>query len=312
MRVLVAGASGAVGVPLVRLLVAGGHRVSGLVRSPAAAERLRQLGAAAVDADVLDRDRLLRAVYGSTYDAVVHQLTALKKVPLRVGDMAATNELRTRGTAHLLDVAHAVGARRFLTQSIVFGYGFRDHGPQPLTETNPFGVTRGDRFDPVVAALASAEQQVFDDPQVAGVALRYGLFYGRDLAVVERLLRRRSAPVTSSAATLALVHHDDAAAATVAALDRGQDDTAYNIVDDTPISWRGYLTAVAEATRAPRPWMVPGPVLRALAPYTGRLATEVSMVVSNARAQQELGWRPRYPSCADGLRATVAGEVIAP
>lgn len=311
MRVLVAGASGAVGVPLVRLLVEDGHQVTGLVRSRAAEDRLRQLEASAIEADVLDRDRLLRAVQGSTYDAVLHQLTALKKAPLRVKDMRVTNELRTRGTAHLLEVAHVVGARRFVTQSMVFGYGFRNLGPQPLAEENSFGVLHGDRFDPVVAALASAEQQVFADPEVEGIALRYGLFYGRDLAVVERLLRRRSAPVTSSAAILALIHHDDAAAATVAALDRGRADTAYNIVDDTPISWRGFLLAVAEATGAPRPWTVPGPVLRALAPYAGHLATEVSLVVSNARAKQELGWRPRYPSCGDGLRATVSGKATA-
>ena len=312
MKVLIAGATGAVGVPLVALLVGGGHEVTGIVRSPAGAARLRGLGAAAVTADVLDRDELMRAVEGLACDAVVHQLTALKKAPLRVADMVTTNELRTRGTAHLLKAAHAVGAGRFVTQCIVFGYGFRDHGPRPLSETDPFGQPHGDRFDPIVAALASAEQQVFTDPQVQGVALRYGLFYGRDLAVVTRMLRRRSLPVTSSVATLAMVHHDDAAAATLAALERGRADTAYNIVDDTPISWRGYLTAAADATAAPHPLVVPKRLLTAVAPYGGRVATEISMVVSNARAQEDLGWRPRHPSCADGLAATVSGQVVVP
>ena len=123
MRVLLAGATGAIGVPLVALLTANGHQVTGVVRSPSAAARLRELAATSVTADVLDRDALLRAVEGHHYDVVVHELTALKKAPVRVSDMAATNRLRLAGTTHLLEAAHLVGAGRFVTQSIVFGYG---------------------------------------------------------------------------------------------------------------------------------------------------------------------------------------------
>lgn len=312
MKVLVAGATGAIGVPLVALLHAAGHQVAGLVRDESGAAKLRQLGAIPLRANVLDREAMLRAVAGTRFDVVVHQLTALKKAPMRVGDMAATNELRIRGTRHLLEVAHEVGASRFLTQSIVFGYGFGDLGPRPVAETAPFGQPHGDRFDPVVTALGSAEQQVFADPEIGGIALRYGLFYGRDLATTEQLLRRRSLPVTSSSGRLALIHHDDAAIAAVAAAERGRVDTAYNIVDDTPVSWRDYITATAVATGAPRPPRIPGVVLRAVAPYGGRLATDVSMIVSNARAKQELRWQPRYRSCVEGLQASHAGTAIRP
>ena len=41
MRVLLAGASGAVGTPLTRQLIAAGHQVAGITRSQANAERLR-------------------------------------------------------------------------------------------------------------------------------------------------------------------------------------------------------------------------------------------------------------------------------
>ena len=60
-------------------------------------------------------------------DAVMHQLTALGLTKMREA-MQGTNNLRTTGTTHLLAAARAVGAHRFLTQSIVFGYGYRDHG----------------------------------------------------------------------------------------------------------------------------------------------------------------------------------------
>ena len=137
MRVLLAGASGAVGTPLTGQLIAAGHQVVGITRSQVTAERLRAAGAEAVVADVMDRDNLLTAVHDVRADAVMHQLTALGTRRMR-GAMQGTNDLRTRGTAHLLAAARAVGAHRFLTQSIVLGYGYRDHGAHVITEDDPF------------------------------------------------------------------------------------------------------------------------------------------------------------------------------
>src|SRR5262249_2603863 len=117
MRVLLAGASGAVGTPLTRQLIAAGHQVVGISRSQANAERLRNAGAEAVVADVMDRESLLAAVRGVRADAVMHQLTALRTMKMREA-MQGTNALRPTGTAHLLAAARAVGAHRFLTQSI--------------------------------------------------------------------------------------------------------------------------------------------------------------------------------------------------
>ena len=54
MRIFVAGASGLIGVRLVPLLVAAGHEVAGMTRSPDKAGRLRDLGAEPVIGDVFD------------------------------------------------------------------------------------------------------------------------------------------------------------------------------------------------------------------------------------------------------------------
>src|SRR5205814_2377182 len=152
MRVLLAGASGAVGTPLTRQLIAAGHEVVGISRSQANAERLRNTGAEAVVADVMDREGLLAAVRGVRADAVMHQLTALGTTKMRDA-MRGTNALRTTGTAHLLAAARTVGAHRFLTQSIVFGYGYRDHGARVITEDDP--VRWADYLDALAAELGA-------------------------------------------------------------------------------------------------------------------------------------------------------------
>src|SRR4051794_36878211 len=138
MKVLLAGATGVVGRPLVGLLADAGHEVFALTRT-----RRPVVGAETIVADAMDREGLLAAVDGHGFDAVVHQLTALKKTPMREGLMAATNALRTEGTANLLAVARATGARRFVAQSFYGGYGMRDHGAEPLTEDAPFPESGG-------------------------------------------------------------------------------------------------------------------------------------------------------------------------
>jgi nucleoside-diphosphate-sugar epimerase len=303
MKVLIAGGTGALGIPIVEQLIEAGHSVTGLTRTRLGAEHLEQLGATAVIADALECDALLRAVDGLEADAVVHQMTALKKAPLRQRDLEVTNRLRIAGTRYLVEAARVLGARRFVTQSIVFGYGYRDHGDTVLTEDSPFGETDGRPFDDAVAAMASTEQQAFDADGIDGIALRYGLLYGGDAAAVERMLRRRSLPVAAHGGQLAFVHHRDAAAATVAALERGRAGEAYNIVDDEPATFRELINAIAEARDAPKPLALPAGLLQLVAPYGGYVLARVSMRVSNAKAKRELGWVPRYPSYREGVAA---------
>src|SRR6188508_709757 len=118
MRIFVAGASGTIGVPLVRALVAGGHDVTAMTRSPEKQSGLRALGATPVVADALDREALIAAVASVRPTHVIHQLTALPKEGVRSPkDLEATNRLRIEGTRNLLDAAIRAGARRFIVGS---------------------------------------------------------------------------------------------------------------------------------------------------------------------------------------------------
>ena len=87
--------------------------------------------------------------------------------------MAATNRLRTEGTANLLAAARQLGARRFITQSMVFGYGFGEWACRVPTEAGPFAPPGNGRFEAHLAALRANEEQVLGAKGVDGIALGY-------------------------------------------------------------------------------------------------------------------------------------------
>ncbi|MEV0716741.1 NAD(P)-dependent oxidoreductase [Asanoa sp. NPDC050611] len=305
MRVLLAGATGAIGTPLIQRLVAYRHEVIGITRLLANTRRLEAFGAKYLVADVLDRESLLRAVSGLQADAVIHECTALTRPPLRFRDMDKTNTLRTTGTANLVEAAHTVGAKRFVSQSIVYGYGYGDHGTRELTEADPFGVPADGPLGPIMDAFHEAETQATNTTDgLEGVSLRYGLFYGSDPGtkrMIKTVRKRRFPVIKGGGGEQNMIHLDDAASATVAALERGRAGSAYNIVDGVPVTWGSLLDEMAGLVDAKRPVRVPPPVLRLAAPY-GYTAMTTSMRVSNEKARTELDWTPAVVDYKQGLR----------
>lgn len=304
MRVLLAGGSGAIGMPLIECLRARGHDVLAIHRSPEGRPALTAAGAIPIQVDVLSQEELLHALRGHRADAVISELTALKKMPVAHKDMRATNLLRVEGTRNLLAAARQLGAGRFVTQSIVFGYGYGDWGGRVMTEADPFGPPGIGRFEEHVAAIRSNEQQVLAAEGMDGIALRYGLLYGPGPAsdATVDALRRRRIPVVPDAGPLPWVYLADAVSGTAAALERGARGTAYNLADDEPVSFTTMMTAMAQAVGAPRPRSIPAWVLTA-APYAKAVAVG-GLRVSCTRAKNELGWKLEAPSYPDGLQCT--------
>ena len=121
MRIFVAGASGVVGVRLVPLLVAAGHEVAGMTRSPAKADALARLGAEPVVCDVYDEPALREEVATFRADAVMHQLTDLPDDRARLREFGARNDrMRSEGTRNLIAAAQAARASRLYAQSIAW------------------------------------------------------------------------------------------------------------------------------------------------------------------------------------------------
>ena len=306
MKVFVAGASGAIGRPLVPKLIAAGHEVTGMTRSEKKAEAVRAAGARAAVVDVFDADALGAAVAEAAPEVVVHQLTALPdRMDFRKQDLyTATNRLRTEGTRNLLDAARAAGARRFVSQSIAFAY--RNEGAPVKSEEDPILEDAPGGFGSGVKALRAMEEMVLGAEGLDGLVLRYGFFYGPGThygsagTLVDDARRRRMPIVGKGTGVFSFIHVDDAADATVAAVERGAPGV-YNVTDDEPASMSEWLPVLAEAAGAKRPLRVPVWLAKLVAgKEVGNFALELRGA-SNEKAKRELGWQPAHPSWRKGF-----------
>lgn len=177
MREFVAGATGAIGKPLVSRLVAAGHEVHGMTRAASKQAMLDELGAVPVVADALDPDQVAEAVGRAKPDQIVHQLTALAGVGMHglKHRIATTNRLRTEGTDHLLSAGQAVGVRRFVAQSVAI---YARTGGPIKSEDDPLDLTPPGRQREAAAAIGHLEEAVLGAGWTEGIVLRYGGFYG--------------------------------------------------------------------------------------------------------------------------------------
>jgi nucleoside-diphosphate-sugar epimerase len=311
MRVFVAGASGAIGRPLVPRLIAAGHEVTGMTRSEARAEDVRAAGARAAVVDVFDADALQAAMSEAAPEVVIHQLTALpERMNFRKKDLyAGTNRVRTEGTRNLIRGARAAGASRFLSQSIAFAY--RPDGGPVKTEEDALFDDPPAPFASGVEALHEMEELVLRTEGIDGLVLRYGFFYGpgthysADGTITKDVRRRRMPIVGAGTGVFSFIHVDDAADATVVAVERGTPGI-YNIVDDEPAPMREWVPALAAAAGAKPPWRVPAWLARLVA---GRQAADFALELrgaSNQKAKRELGWQPAHPSWRSGFAESLS------
>jgi len=308
MRVLVAGATGAIGRQLVPRLVAAGHEVHGMTRSGTKQAMLAELGAVSVIADALDARQVAEAVGRARPDVIVHQLTAIGELDLRHFDraFALTNRLRREGTDHLLSAGQAAGVRRFVAQSY-FGAYARTGGPVK-SEEDPLDPSPAREMRETVAAIRHLEEAVLGARWTEGIVLRYGGFYGPGTSLAPgaeqvELIRRRKFPLVGDGGGVwSFIHVADAAEATVAAVERGRRGV-YNIADDDPAPVAEWLPALAQELGAKKPMRVPRFVGRLFAGEVGVVMMTELRGASNAKAKRELAWRPAHPSWRQGFMA---------
>jgi 2-alkyl-3-oxoalkanoate reductase len=310
MKVFVAGATGALGRPLVKQLVERGHEVTGMTRSESKTELLRELGARPAVADALDPDSVAQAVAEAQPDVIVHQMTAIEASfnPRRMERaFEATNRLRTEGTDHLLAAGRAVGVKRFVAQSFA-PWPYARTGGMVKSEDDPLDTTPPAQVRTTLDAIKYLEKAVTSADWTEGIALRYGGFYGPGTSIgldplgeqVEMIRQRKFPLAGKGSGVWSFIHVEDAASATVEAIEHGKRGV-YNVVDDEPAPISEWLPELAKAVGAKPPRHVP----LWLARLAGGDLVAVMMTElrgsSNTKAKRELGWKPRYSSWREGF-----------
>ena len=298
MKIFVAGATGAIGRPLLAELLAKGHAVVALTRSSEKAQALAEQGIEPAIADVFDPDAVKVAVRRAQPEVVIEQLTALPKTYTRESMNAAAplnNRIRLQGGANMLAAAQATGVRRYLRQSVAF---YAIPGPGLADEETPLALDAS----PAVAAgareITELEHLLLGSQKLEGIILRYGFFYGPGTwfnpdGDVARQVRKKQFPIVGDGEGVwTWLHIEDAASATVAAVEHGYPGI-YLIANDQPLAVREWLPAFAQWLKAPPPPQISvEKALKASGADTVYYGTQMRGV-SNAKAKRELNFRPR-------------------
>ncbi|MBS1103794.1 NAD(P)-dependent oxidoreductase [Gluconobacter sp. Dm-62] len=248
MKILLAGASGAVGRPLIARLLREGHEVWGMVRRAENLPVIQELGAHAVEGDALDRAGIFALLEQVRPDVVIDQLTSLPASPFELAQrLPADRVLRLEGGGNLHDAARAVGVRRYLQQSCGF---YLDGGGALATEESPLRAGAPGGIGESARMYEALEKRALSDADMEGVALRYGFFYGPRTwywsdGAFSLHVRKGEVPVIGAGrGTFSFIHVDDAAQATAAALHAPAG--RYNVLDDQPTELSRWLPAYAK------------------------------------------------------------------
>jgi nucleoside-diphosphate-sugar epimerase len=296
MKIFVAGATGAVGLPLVRALCTLGHQVIGMTRAGPGVDRLRELGASPSTADALDPKAVRDAIEAAAPDVVIDQLTWLPANPADIiKSMPNDTRLHREGGGNLFAAAKEFGVKRYVLQSR--GFYLNASAGNLADERAKLRYDAPGEIGDSTRVIGAYEDRVLALPALDGVVLRYGFFYGPgtwyrpDGAVAEQVRKHEAAIIGEGNAVWSFVHIDDAIAATIASLTA--EPGIYNVVDDDPLPVSEWLPAFARWVDAPEP-------LRVSVEQALKTAGEEAVYyhtkltgASNRCAKAELGFVPR-------------------
>jgi 2-alkyl-3-oxoalkanoate reductase len=303
MRIFVAGATGVIGSRVVPLLVAGGHEVTAVGRTPEKRALLARVGAHGVDVDLFDAPAVRRAVAG--HDAIVNLATAVPSPAWRAllpRAWRGMDRVRREVSANLVDGALAARTVTRLVQES-FAPIYPDSGDRWIDESSPVQPASYNRS--TLDAESNAQRFARGG---TWVVLRFGAFYGPGdpftLQMIDGVRRGLFPMFGRPEGYFSYVAHDDAATAVVASL--GVPTGIYNVVEREPATRRELADGIARllGTRPPRllpPWMsrLAGPVGETLAR---------SLRISSRELEWASGWSPRYPTALDGIAAIITAD----
>jgi nucleoside-diphosphate-sugar epimerase len=315
VRYAMTGATGFLGGSLARMLVDDGHDVAALVRSPAAATDLRDLGVTIVEGDLDDEGALDRLLEGA--DGFFH-VAGWFKFGRRERDQL--HHVNVQGTRNALEAAvRAGGVRTVYTSTTAINSDTRG---EVVDETYRFTGRHLNDYDRT-KALAHDVAVEYAERGLPVIMVQPSLIYGPgDTSVVGEISRRIAAGkrvLGPRGGGVCWVHVDDVAAGHVLAMEKGKPGESYLLCGD-PVTFDEAFPQLAELTGGRKPLLIPAGMVRTMARMNGALErlvplpqdfTEGAMLAATAtyygdstKAKQELGWTPRTREA--GFTATFA------
>ena len=294
MKVFVAGASGAIGQPLIAELIGKGHEVTGMTNSGAGAKILRAYGVHLAIANAFDQGAVESALRASGAEAVIDELTFIPKTPSELPAYAERDRnLRMEGGGNLHRAALACGVGRYIQQSSGF---FLEANGDLADEDSPFALNASPLIASYARMYAHLEKRVLESP-MEGVALRYGYFYGPNTwyapegGIADQVRQQQFPIIAGGKAKWSFVHIHDAAQATVAALTA--DPGKYIVADDDPSPVSVWLPSFASFVGAPPPPITTEEQALRNAGEDAVYNQTKLRGASNAKAKRVLGFAPQ-------------------
>lgn len=287
MKVAITGGSGVVGRAVVSHLLATGHEVVALARSPASATTLASLNADVVYGDLFDRRALGRLTEGAE---VVFHVAGMNEMCLR--DPSHMWKTNVEGTLAVLEVSRRSGVRRLVHTSSAVTIG-EEHGTVGV-ETSKH---RGYFLSEYERSKTVAERLVLDragDVEVVSVNPSSVQGPGRSTGTGALFLAiaRGNLPMLVDT-TISLVDIDDCARGHLLAAIHGVPGGRY-LLSGPVLTVRDGVRLIGERLgRRQRPWFVRPEVVTAVAP--------IADVVAAALGKQS-------PLCAESARVLLNGH----
>ena len=300
MKIFLTGATGVLGQPTLRLLVARGHQVTALVRDETRAQIARNAGATPLIGDLFDAAFARAAVQNA--DSVLHLATAFpKKASPGKNDWAMNDRIRIQGTQNLLDAAQRHTLHSFVVQSVAFLYGDTRGAWKREDDPLPRKIAQHLKSAVEMEQRALADYRAYDTP---AVILRGASFYGPTAhstrAMLQAIQHRRYPILGSGNQYWHWIYVDDMARACVTAAEYPAPGEIFNVADDWAFHAADGLNYIAAQLNAPAPFKMTVALARILNGSSASFQAQSARYRTD-KIKKMLGWSPKYPTYREGI-----------
>jgi nucleoside-diphosphate-sugar epimerase len=291
MRVFVTGASGHIGLPVVRDLLAAGHKVVGLARSEASAQKIASAGAEVLRNTLDDLDRLQEAARNA--DGVIH-LAFKHDLAFQGGDFAGALAADLRAVEAIGEALAGTG-KPFVntTGTMLLAHSVRGRAG---TEDDAGQEGGNPRVASENLSLAIAERGVRTSIMRLAPTVHSSLDHHGFIPMLIAAARKSgfAAYVGEGSARWPAVHTLDAARLYRLALEAAPAGSRVHAAAEEGVPFRSIAEAIARGLHVPAKSVSPEKAGEAFGGFLGMI-TQLDNPTSSARTRELLAWKPAHP-----------------